>query len=166
MSKIGSRVKFSTYCIIATIVVFGLIVWGIYATYSYPDKCMLVVVASLLVLIFSMLYCPLSISADEREVIVHSPFRNHRIPMRRITYVERFQPTLGRIRVCGSGGFMGYWGLFKEGDTGRYEAYCGNSSDCFMIRLDNGDKYVLGCKNPDVMVDYIKSNLATANRLS
>ena len=52
---------------------------------------------------------------------------------------------------------MGYWGLFREGDVGRYMAYYGKASDCFMIRMKNGDKYVLGCKNPGEMVEYIKS---------
>ncbi len=51
---------------------------------------------------------------------------------------------------------MGYWGMFKEGDIGHYTAYYGKASDCFLVRLDNGDKYVLGCKNPDEMIAYIK----------
>ena len=80
--------------------------------------------------------------------------------MRCIVKVERFIPTMGSIRIFGSGGFMGYWGIFKEGDVGRYVAYYGKSSDCFIIHLDNGDKYVVGCENPDEMVDYISSKIA------
>ena len=54
---------------------------------------------------------------------------------------------------------MGYWGLFKEGDVGNYIAFIGKSSDCFMIRMKNGDKYVLGCKNPKMMVTEIKKKI-------
>jgi len=106
-----------------------------------------------------MIYAPLSISADEKELYVNSPFKIHTIPMRRIVSVERFMPTMGSIRIAGSGGFMGYWGMFREGDLGRYMAYYGKSSDCFIVRLDNGDKYVLGCKDPDAMVAHIQSQI-------
>lgn len=52
---------------------------------------------------------------------------------------------------------MGYWGIFREGDIGRYMACYGKGSDCFIIHLDNGDKYLLGCRNPEEMAAYIRS---------
>jgi len=76
-----------------------------------------------------------------------------------VNSVELFKPTMGAIRVCASGGFMGYWGIFKEGDIGKYTAYYAKASDCFLVRLNNGDQYVLGCKVPYKMVDYIKSQI-------
>lgn len=78
--------------------------------------------------------------------------------MRDVESVEYFQPTMGAIRVFGSGGFMGYWGVFREGDIGRYYAFYGKASDCFLVRMRNGDKYVLGCEEPDKMIDYIKAH--------
>ena len=50
---------------------------------------------------------------------------------------------MGARRLFGSGGFFGYWGIFKEGDVGRYAAYFGKASDCFLVRMKNGDKYVV-----------------------
>lgn len=79
--------------------------------------------------------------------------------MRDVESVELFQPTMGSIRICASGGFMGYWGIFREGDIGRYYGFYGKASDCFLVRLKNGDKYVLGCNNHDKMVDYIYSQI-------
>ncbi len=79
--------------------------------------------------------------------------------MQNVASVELFQPTMGAIRICGSGGFMGYWGLFREGDIGRYYAFYGKASDCFLVRMKNGDKYVLGCDQPQKMVDYIESQI-------
>ena len=49
--------------------------------------------------------------------------------------------------------------IFKEGDIGRYYAFYGKASDCFLIRLKNGDKYMLGCENPAEMVRYIRSQI-------
>lgn len=154
-----SRVYLSTTSSILTILVIGLLVLGCYATYG-SNKFILLLIVTLILLVFAMFYSPLSISANDKEVNINSPFKIHTIPMRRIKSCELFQPTMGALRVCGSGGFMGYWGIFREGDVGRYMAYYGKGSDCFIIHLDNGDKYVLGCNNPREMVDYINSQIS------
>lgn len=77
--------------------------------------------------------------------------------MRDIERVELFQPTMGAIRIFASGGFMGYWGVFRESDIGRYYGFYGKASDCFLVKMKIGDKYVLGCDNPQKIVDYIES---------
>ena len=153
-----SRVCLSTSSSTLTILVIGLLILGCVATYG-SDKFILILAVTLVLLIFGMFYAPLSISANDKEVNVHSPFKIHSIPMRRIVSCELFNPTMGALRVCGSGGFMGYWGIFREGDIGRYMAYYGKGSDCFIIHLDNGDKYVLGCKDPGSMVAYINGQV-------
>lgn len=79
--------------------------------------------------------------------------------MSEVENVELFQPTMGAIRICASGGFMGYWGIFREGDIGKYYGFYGKASDCFLVRLKNGNKYVLGCDQPEKMVDYIKMQI-------
>lgn len=66
---------------------------------------------------------------------------------------------MGAVRILASGGYFGYWGTFRENDIGRYKASYGRASDCFILIMKNGDKYVFGCKNPQSMVDYIKNNL-------
>lgn len=62
-----------------------------------------------------------------------------------IAEVKLCQPTMGAIRICGSGGFFGWYGWFREGDIGKYFAYYGKSSDCFLVTLKDGRKYMLGC---------------------
>lgn len=85
--------------------------------------------------------------------------RKQRLMMHNVESVELFQPTMGAIRIFGSGGYMGYWGIFRESDIGRYVAYYGKASDCFLVRMKNGDKYVLGCEHPRLMVNYISSQI-------
>lgn len=153
-----SRIKLSTYCFILTIGLIAVLCGiGIY-TYGTPQF-YIVLVVLLVLLFFGCLYAPVSIEASERYVTIKGILKNRRIPIENIDFVVPFQPTMGDIRICGSGGFMGYWGIFREGDVGRYMAYYGHSSDCFFIRLKNGDKYVLGCENPEKMVEYINKNL-------
>jgi hypothetical protein len=153
-----STVNQSAFSFIVTIVVIGALIIGLCASYG-TDKFIILSVITIALLCFCMFYAPLSISANEEVVTVSSPFKIHSIAMKYIVSVERFKPTMGSLRLCGSGGFMGYWGIFREGDVGLYMAYYGKASDCFLLRLNNGDRYVLGCKDADAMVAYIKEQI-------
>lgn len=59
-------------------------------------------------------------------------------------------------RICGSGGWFGYYGWFREPTIGKYFAYYGKASDCFLVRLKNGKNYVLGCEDKNEFVGYIR----------
>lgn len=107
----------------------------------------------------SLLYMPLSISANKTAIYINRSLRIKAIPMLDVASVKMCAPTMGAIRICASGGFFGYWGWFKERDLGKYFAYYGRSSDCFLVELKDGRKYMLGCKNPHKMVEYINGNL-------
>lgn len=106
-----------------------------------------------------LIFGPAYIKADSDYIVLGSLLRSKKIQMRDVENVELFQPTMGAIRICASGGFWGYWGIFRESDIGQYYGFYGKASDCFIVRLKNGKKYVLGCKQPDKMVDYIKSQI-------
>lgn len=153
-----SKVKFSTFntlfslLLICGLAIIAVSTWG-------TNKFFIVFTVLLILLVFGVFYAPMRIEVDGKYVTVRHIVNQHSIPMDKIVSIEPFQPTMGAKRICGSGGFMGYWGIFREGDIGRYMAYHGKSSDCFLIRMKNGDKYVLGCENPDEMVNYIKSNI-------
>ena len=154
-----SRVRLSWYAIILTLIITGALVAGcIVIRHEMIGFCSILSIL-LIIVVFSLIYAPVTIAADPANVSVRSVLRRMRIPIAEIESVELFQPTMGAIRVCASGGYMGYWGIFREGDIGRYVGYYGRSSDCFLIRMKNGDKYVLGCENPARMVEYIKGNV-------
>ena len=65
---------------------------------------------------------------------------------------------MASIRIFGSEGYIGYWKVYR-GSIGRYIAYYGKASDCFLINMKNGGKYVLGCENPEEMVNFINSKI-------
>lgn len=119
----------------------------------------MLLVIYLILLVSSLFYGASYIKADNNNIIMGSILKCRKIPMQNLESIELFQPTMGAIRIFASGGFMGYWGIFREGDIGRYYAFYGKASDCFLVRMKNGDKYVLGCDNPDKMVDYINSHI-------
>ena len=154
-----SRVNLSAFSLILTILVAGLLIVGMFATYGQGYRFVVIGVLTIILFGAGLWYMPLSISVDDKAVNVNGSLRIRSIPLSDIADVRLFRPTMGAIRLCASGGFMGYWGMFTEGDTGRYMAFYGKASDCFMLTLRDGRKYVLGCADPDAMVDAIRRRL-------
>lgn len=154
-----SKIRYSRYVAVGTAVIFAVIFICCVAMVNEKPACYALLSIFLVLIFFALFYGVYYIKADASYVVLHSILWRKKILVRNIESVELFTPTMGAIRILGSGGFMGYWGLFKEGDIGRYYAFYGKSSDCFLVRMKNGDKYVLGCENPEKMVEYIKSQM-------
>lgn len=152
-----SKVRLSKYAFILTLIINLVLIVCCICTFNEKPAFWITFSILILLLIFGLLYGPNRIIADPKHLTIKTYLRKRKIMTRDIESVELFQPTLGAYRLFGAGGYFGYWGLFREGDIGRYVAYYGKASDCFLIRMKNGDKYVLGCENPSGMVDYIKT---------
>lgn len=154
-----SKVTYSRFVNALTVILFGALLVGCAVTVREKAAFFILLAIVGVLLVSALLYGPVYIQADSNYIVLGSVLRRKKLAMRDVAHVELFSPTMGAIRVCGAGGFMGYWGIFREGDIGRYYAFYGRASDCFLIRMNNGDKYVVGCNDPDKMVDYIKSHL-------
>lgn len=152
-----SKVNLSRYSTLLTLIITGALMIGCVVTFNEKPAFYCLLFLLILLLIFGFLYGPTSVEADNKNITVRSMLKKFHIPMENIDSVELHQPTMGAIRLCASGGYMGYWGIFREGYIGKYTAYYGKASDCFLIRMKNGDKYVIGCENPSAMVEYIIS---------
>ena len=155
-----SRIAYSRFAASLTAIVSVILLVACVLTVQEKPVFFALLVIFLISVFSALFYGSFYIESDTANIIMGSVFKRKRIPMREVVSVELFQPTMGAIRVFGSGGYMGYWGIFREGDIGRYYAFYGKASDCFLVRTKNGDKYVLGCSNPEKMVDYINSQIA------
>lgn len=144
---------------ILTMVIFVVPVLACVKTYGELVPSGIVLALCLMLIVPALFYAPLSVRANERYIIISSLLKKHPILLNDILSVVPFTPTLGARRLFGSGGFLGYWGIFKEGDVGRYAAYFGKASDCFLVRMKNGDKYVIGCADSPEMVNFIKRQI-------
>ena len=155
-----ANVKFSLFSKIITIVVFGLLIGiGVYCAFSGDSKGIIVLIICLILLIPSLYYSPKSIKVDDTTLTINTYLSKHKLLINNIENVDYYLPMMGNLRICASGGLMGYWGIFRGMDIGNYMAYYGKSSDCFLVKMKNGDKYVLGCENPDIIMKYIESKL-------
>lgn len=152
------RIELSTWCVVMTALGSVILFGALY--FSEVIIARIFVMAALVLLCGAALfYMPLSISVDKHNLNINRPLRIKSIPLSDISTVELCAPTMAERRLCGSGGWFGYWGWFKEPTIGKYFAYYGKASDCFLVTLKNGKKYLLSCKQPKEMVDEIQKCL-------
>lgn len=152
------RVELSSYCWIITLLTFAFIC-GIFAcTVKIPNNNAAVWIWGMAVAVLALTalcYMPLSISLDNKSLNINRPLKIKSIPLTEIAEVRLCSPTMGAKRICGSGGWFGWYGWFKEADLGKYFAYYGKASDCFLVTLKDGRKYMLGCKDAPETVEAI-----------
>lgn len=152
------QVKLSTYSIILSAVALIVLLVALF----FLAKSVAIIIISAILIIWmalALFYMPLSISVNDKELCVNRSLWFTKIPLSEIESVKLMQPTHGERCIWGSDGWMGYWGWYKERDLGRYFAYYGKASDCFLVRLKNGRQYMLGCENPAAIVDYISARI-------
>lgn len=152
-------VKLSLFSILSSALLLIVLLVLLYNSRNCWEIC--IAGSALVALSFcALIYMPLSISVNSNELSINCSLKVKTIPLSDIRTVELCPPTLAERRICGSGGFFGYWGWFKEKDLGKYFAYYGKSSDCFLVRLKDGRQYMLGCENPQAIVSYLNENLS------
>lgn len=110
-------------------------------------------------LIVSLYFCPLSISVTDKEININKSLSAKSIPLAKIKSIQLYPAPIGDIRTCGSGGFLGFWGWFHNRNIGKYFAYYGRPSDCFLVELTDGRKYLLGCKNASMIVEAVTNKI-------
>lgn len=116
-------------------------------------------IAIFILCFMALCYSPLSLSVDDRAISVHRLFKTKHISLSDIADVKLCPPTMAAHRIVGSGGWFGYYGWFSERDLGKYFAYYGKASDCFLVTLRDGRKYMLGCDDAPAMVEAIKDKM-------
>lgn len=154
-----SNVEYSTFSWMITFIVTVALVVGLAVSYGEAAAFFSVLAIVVPMYVACLFFAPMSISADRDEICIHSSFRIRSIPMADVVNVERYRPLPGTLRTCASGGFMGYWGTFHDSVIGNYTGFWGKDDDCFLVTLASDKKYLLGCRNPDAMVGYIKSQM-------
>jgi hypothetical protein len=153
------RVKIGAGSIVLT--VFSIALFIPFMFFNNPPLPVQILLGAVVVgiALSGLYYMPISICADSSSIRINRCLKTTTIPMADVKSVKMHTPSKGTIRLCGSGGFMGFWGWFCEKETGRYFAYCGRPKECFLVELHSGRKYLLGCNNPQLMVEYIRARM-------
>ncbi len=158
------KVALSTYCIILTILTIALLIGIMIYELKMGNEALAYLAGGMLILlcVLALFFTPLTVSVEDGCLNVNTLLRSKSIPLREIKAVRLTPPTMAEKRICGSGGWFGYWGWFREPSIGKYFAYYGKASDCFLVELKNEKLYMLGCVDPLSMMEYINQNIKKA----
>jgi hypothetical protein len=156
------QVKLSTYSAIKSwLLPFFLVALSVYGNRGEMPNWMAYMLgfSAIVLICLGFYYMPMSISVDRSAIKIRRILRIKNIPIRDVERIDECAPTIAEVRLCGSNGCFGYWGWFKEPSIGRYFAYYGKASDCFLVTLKSGWKYLLGCKNHKDIVEFISKKI-------
>lgn len=155
-----NKVKFSIYALALTAIFIALTLGGLFMKWPNLENIVIYSVIIDTAIIAGLYFCPISVVATRSEIKLHRLLGKPKVfYYDDIQGVEICYPSAGGLRLCGSGGFFGYWGYFSDIIIGTYFGYYGSRSHCFLVKLKNGKQYVLGCENPKAMIDYINSQI-------
>lgn len=154
-----NKVKLSLFCFIITYFVLLALIIGVFTSWGEGNKAVVLLVILVSLVGISLYFFPKSIESNDNGLIIHCQYNDKAFAYSDIEKVERCYPSAGGLRLCGSGGFFGYWGYFTDIVIGNYFGYYGNRSQCILIKLKDGKQYVISCENPDKMVNAISSRL-------
>lgn len=155
-----SKVTLSAYCKVITFALIILLIIGIVSCRDNESKLWALVSISIALISFSLFYFPTSIETTNSSLIIHRFLKSKIIPYSFISSADTCIPSAGGLRLCGSGGFLGYWGYFNDIIIGTYFGYYGNRNQCILIKLKNGKQYVVSCEEPIQMTSSINDHLS------
>ena len=105
-------------------------------------------------------YAPLDVYADDNEVRIRRPLKTRKIRMDEIESAQPYQVS----KKAGKKAFrsapirsFGHWGQYHDDQIGDYFAYYGKPENTVLIKLKNGQKYVVGGTDAKQLSDYINS---------
>lgn len=102
---------------------------------------------------------PLRVLATGDSLVIKLVTGAKKIPYGKIRKIDLFPCPDLSWRVMGSGGFMGYYGVFRSRALGRFHAYVGTPRDSILVELKDGGYMVFSCADPDAMVSAVRSHL-------
>lgn len=101
---------------------------------------------------------PLHIILYENGILLKRIVGKVIFPYNEIVFIERFT-SIANVKLYGSGGFMGYLGVYSNRDFGIYQSYVENPQDAFIIITRNKRKTVLSCPNSTLIINTIKQKI-------
>lgn len=154
-----SKVQLSLYCKIITCVVIVLLIVGVISSWGEERKFVFGAIVLVCLVVAGLFYFPRAIEASDTSLVIHRVLKSKAIPYSDISSVDSCIPSAGGLRLCGSGGFMGYWGYFSDIIIGSYFGYYGDMDQCILVRLKKGKQYVISCCDSHKMIDAINAKL-------
>lgn len=136
-------------------------VFGVMAVDAYAQRSgyFYIAVATLVVVGVLLCYVPLRLELTADALVIHKIIGRRQLPFSRIVAVSpREQGWKGDIRVCGSGGLLGFLGWFRSREVGTYFSYVTDTSSMFWV-ITADRTYLLSCNDSGEMVGQLSERI-------
>lgn len=118
---------------------------------------------TVVLLLAAILYCaymaPNYIVVTDDAIKLHKLLGVMTIPLNEIKSISVYKAGSIDARLWGSGGVLGFTGLFFNNKIGNYHSYVGCYQQTFLIETLKGKKYLFSCENRDQLVSLIKNKI-------
>jgi hypothetical protein len=99
---------------------------------------------------------PTSYEITNENLLIHRPLHAIKINLASIKNIERTEPGYS-MRIFGSGGLFGYFGLFSSNKLGRHHRYTGNNKNLVLLTTSK-KKYLLSIHDELFFEELIKAS--------
>lgn len=139
--------------LLTLVLIFGISIAGFVSGGDGTKGGMVLLLIVVPVLLCTLLYMPYGMGCSDDGVYVRRVKGTLWIPYDEIQSLSPIDPSdVLQFRVMGSGGFMGYFGLFRSRKLGNFVLYATQRKGMVLIETSR-KKYVVNCPDPVAFVE-------------
>ncbi len=130
---------------VTSILLIALLVYGAIAVWSAGLTAVIVTYIIFgIVAIWVLLTMPRYLLLDDKSIVITHPIGQTVILKSDIIEVRAIERSdiRGSIRLFGSGGFFGWFGIFRNNKFGTYRLYCGQLENLYLVKTTT-KKYII-----------------------
>lgn len=135
---------------VTSILLIALLVYGAIAVWSAGITAVIVTYIIFgIVAIWVLLTMPRYLLLDDKSIVITHPIGQSVILKSDIIEVRAIERSdiRGSIRLFGSGGFFGWFGVFRNNKFGTYRLYCGQLENLYLVKTATR-KYIISSSKP------------------
>ena len=128
----------------------ALLVYGAIAVWSAGMTAVIVTYIIFgIVAVWVLLTMPRYLLLDDKSIVITHPIGQSVILKSDIIEVRAVERSdiRGSIRLFGSGGFFGWFGIFRNNKFGTYRLYCGQLENLYLVKTLT-KKYIISSSKP------------------
>ena len=135
---------------VTSILLMALLVYGAIAVWSAGMTAVIVTYIIFgIVAVWVLLTMPRYLLIDDKSIVITHPIGQSVILKSDIIEVRAIERSdvRGSIRLFGSGGFFGWFGVFRNNKFGTYRLYCGQLENLYLVKTTT-KKYIISSSKP------------------
>lgn len=135
---------------VTSILLIALLVYGAIAVWSAGMTAVIVTYIIFgIVAVWVLLTMPRYLLLDDKSIVITHPIGQSVILKSDIIEVRAIERSdiRGSIRLFGSGGFFGWFGIFRNNKFGTYRLYCGQLENLYLVKTTT-KKYIISSSKP------------------